>query len=109
MITERDLQDAIAECQGERHPNANTCIKLAAYLTIYDHLYPAKAELTEEVPKTIFNTVDEDIVGDYGDNDFYRLIKGKKAADAWDVMNELMETLQVINPKLYDGVMRQLL
>lgn len=109
MITERDLQDAIAECQGERHPNANTCIKLAAFFTIYDHLFPKQTEFVEEVPKTIFKSVDEDIIGDYGDNDFYRTIRGRKAADVWGVMNELMETLQVINPKLYDGVMRQLL
>lgn len=109
MITEKDLQNAIAECQGERHPNANTCIKLAAYFTIYDHLYPKKAELTEEIPQTIFQTVEEGIIDDYGDTDFYRTIKGRKAADVWAVMNELMETIQVINPRLYDGVMRQLL
>ena len=108
MITERDLHDAIAECQGERHPTANTCIKLAAYFTIYDHLYPKEIK-TEEVPQTIFQTVDEDIIGDYGDSEFYRTIKGRKAQEVWAVMDELMETIQVINPKLYDGVMRQLL
>jgi hypothetical protein len=109
VITERDLQDAIAECQGERRPNANTCIKLAAYLTIYDHLYPKKAELTAAVPQTIFQTVDEDTIGDYGDSDFCRAINGRKAAEIWPVMNELMETIQIINPRLYDGVMRQLM
>ena len=40
MITEQDLQEAIAECQGERHPNANTCMKLAAFYTIKNELYP---------------------------------------------------------------------
>lgn len=109
MITEKDLQDAIAECQGERKPNANTCIKLAAYFTIYDHLFPKQAELTEEIPQAIFQTIDEDIIGDYGDSDFYRTIKGRKAAEVWEIMGELMDTLQVINPRLYDGVMRQLL
>ncbi len=107
MISEKDLQDAIAECQGERHPNAHTCIKLAAYYTIYDHLYPKQAEQAQ--PQTIFQSVDEDIVGDYGESDFYKTIAGRKAADVWAVMNELMETIQVINPRLYDGVMRQLL
>ena len=109
MITEKDLQNAIAECQGERRPNANTCIKLAAYFTIYDHLFPKQAELTEEIQPVTFRTVDEGIIDDYGDTDFYRAIKGRKAADIWEIMNELMETLQVINPRLYDGVMRQLL
>jgi len=109
VITERDLQEAIAECQGERNPNANTCIKLAAYFTIYDHLYPKQAEKVEEVPQTIFKTVDDGTIADYGDTEFYKAIKGKKPSDVWAVMDELMETIQVINPKLYDGVMRQLL
>ena len=34
MITEMDLQEAIAECQGKRNPNADTCIKLAAFYII---------------------------------------------------------------------------
>ena len=109
MITEKDLQDAIAECQGERKPTATTCRNLAAYFTIYDHLFPKQAELAEDIPQTIFKTVDEDIIADYGDTEFYRMIRGRKAADIWAVMNELMETLQVINPRLYDGVMRQLM
>lgn len=109
MISEKDLQDAIAECQGERHPNASTCIKLAAYFTIYEHLYPKEAE---QEPQAIFHKVDkidEETVGDYGDSDFLQIIKGKNAADVWAVMDELMETIQVINQRLYDGVMRQLL
>ena len=36
MITEQDLLEAIAECQGQRNPNANTCIKLAAYYIILE-------------------------------------------------------------------------
>lgn len=107
MISEKDLIDAIAECQGERRPNANTCIKLAAYFTIYDHLY--HKDITEDAPQTIFNTVNEGTIDDYGDSDFYRMISGRKASEIWPVMNELMDTLKVINPRLYDGVMRQLL
>ena len=107
MITERDLQEAIAECQGERNPTATTCIKLAAYFTIYDHLYP-KAE-AEPIPQNIIQPVSENEIPDYGDSDFYRTIRGRHPAEVWAVMNELMDTIQIINPKLYDGVMRQLL
>ena len=111
MISEQDLKDAIAECQGARNPTASTCIKLAAFYTIYDHLYPKEPETKEDViPQRIFQTVDEEIIGNYGDTDFYRLISGKRAGDVWAVMNELMEdTLKVINPRLYDGVMRQIM
>ena len=44
MITEKDIRAAIAECQGARNPNANTCIKLAAFYTILNNLYPEKEE-----------------------------------------------------------------
>ena len=44
MITEKDLRAAIAECQGARNPNATTCIKLAAFYTILNNLYPEQKE-----------------------------------------------------------------
>ena len=40
LIREQDLREAIAECQGKRNPDANTCIKLAAYFTILQNMYP---------------------------------------------------------------------
>ena len=104
MITERDLQEAIAECQGERHPNASTCIKLAAFYTIYDHLFP-QAEQVELIPQY---SGDDSSIPDYGDTEFLRAIRGKDHAEMWAIMNELMDTVQVINPRLYDGVMRQI-
>ena len=44
MITEQDLREAIAECQGQRNPNANTCIKLAAYYTILQNMTEKKPD-----------------------------------------------------------------
>ena len=38
MIKEQELLEAIAECQGQRKPNASTCLKLASYYTILDHI-----------------------------------------------------------------------
>lgn len=109
MITEKDLRQAIAECQGERNPNANTCIKLAAYLTILDSLYPKPTDTPQNVVQPILGANNNDLVGDYGDTEFYKVIKGKNSADMWAVMNELMDTIQVINPRLYDGVINQLM
>ena len=111
MISEKDLHDAIAECQGERHPNANTCIKLAAYLTILDTLYPSKTDapvkIIEKPPvKEVENT---NIIGDLGDTEFYKAVKGKDINEVMAVFNELMDTVYVMNKRLYDGVMHQLL
>ena len=50
MITEKDLQEAIAEGQGQRNPNANTCIKLAAFLTIRKEMF---GEVQDEHHRTL--------------------------------------------------------
>lgn len=108
MITEKDLKEAIAECQGERNPNANTCMKLAAYYTILNNLYPAQPEqISYSYASTPESTVEE-TVDYYSDTEFSKVIDGKSAADVWTVMDELMTVLQAIKPNLYDGVMRKL-
>lgn len=115
MITEKDLQEAIAECQGERNPNANTCVKLAAFYTIRNELFGK----SEPLPRTEMSPANysfaaaptepvETTIDYYSDTEFSRVIDGRKAADIWPVMDELMSTLQVIQPRLYDGVMRKL-
>lgn len=53
MITERDLDEAIAECQGQPHPNSNTCIKLAAFLTIKNFMFGK--EQTESVKNLTYS------------------------------------------------------
>ncbi len=47
-------------------------------------------------------------VGDYGESDFLQAVRGKRPADVWAVMDELMDTLAVVNHRVYDGVMRQI-
>ena len=96
MITEKDLLEAIAECQGERNPNANTCIKLAAYYTILREMSPE--------PTYSFST---GIVYD-SDTQFAKAIRGRTEDEIFPVMDELMTTLQVLNPRLYAGVMRKI-
>lgn len=115
MITKDDLQAAIAECIGERNPNANTCIKLAAYYTIQQHLFPEKTQLPEEnsthqlsysfapPPEQIETTIEFD-----SDTEFGKLVAGKKSADVWPVMDELMQAVQVLQPRLYASVLRKL-
>ena len=105
MITERDLIEAIAECQGERNPNANTCIKLAAFYTIKNEMFGKP----EQLPSYSFAPEPVDTHIHYtSDTDFSRAIDNKNLNDVWPVIDELMTTLQVLVPKLYDGVMRRL-
>ena len=108
MITEKDLQEAIAECQGQRNPNASTCIKLAAYYTIQRELY---GEHNTSVKIPVYSRAGpsaEEHVDYTGDSEFSRIIDGMLARDAWAVMDELMSILQATNPRLYAGVIRKL-
>lgn len=99
MITEQDLHEAIAECQGERNPNASTCIKLAAYYTILNNI----AERTEEpmysyAPAPTYQ----------GTSEFAQAIAGKDPVEVLGVMDELMDAVMILNRRLYDSVMRKL-
>lgn len=114
MITIPDLQAAIAECQGERNPNANTCIKLAAYYTILDHVQESAPVVTEraEIPAYSFAVAPEEstetrITYNSG-TEFSSLINGMKAYDVWTVIDELMDVLQATQPRLYNGVLNQI-
>ena len=108
MISEKDLIEAIAECQGERNPNANTCIKLAAYLTIKDSLYPKEENVpasTASYSYAVPAMIDESY---FSNSDFSQTVKDIGIEKAFPVIDELMSTLLYINPKLYDSVMRKL-
>lgn len=110
MITEQDLRSAIAECIGTRNPDARTCIKLAAFYTIQQHLYPESVDAAESAlpaPGYSYSVAPGAIDYDSG-SDFAEIIQGRDPAEVWPVMDELMSTLQTMIPKLYEGVMRRL-
>lgn len=106
MITQEDLQAAIAECLGKRNPDANTCIKLAAFYTIQRELY-GEPETTTQYS---FAAAPEETntVAFEGSSEFAHAINGRKQTDIWPVLDELMSTIQVIEPRLYAAVMDKL-
>ena len=106
MITVDDLKAAIAECEGERNPNANTCMKLSAYYILLrekqgapEYAYSASPAPESPVKETVEY---------YSDTEFAEAIEGKNAASVWAVIDELMTVLQAIKPGLYEGVLRKL-
>lgn len=103
MITEKDLQAAIAECMGERSPNANTCIKLAAYYTILNELKGSVSSNSYAPAPTVKETVDY-----YSETDFGQAIQGKDLTYIMELIDELMTVLQAVYPRLYNGVMSRL-
>lgn len=109
MITEQDLQEAIAECLGQRSPNASTCIKLAAFYTIRDQLYgKTEGAATPSPPSYSFAAAPDDRIKEYGDSPFFKAIAGRMPDDIWPIIDEVMTALMAVNPRLYDAAMRKL-
>lgn len=107
MITEQDLRAAIAECQGDRNPNANTCMKLAAYYTILNNLYPEQERYSfEPAPEPVAKSAT--IVDYTSDSEFGQAVHGKSTAEVFKILDELASTIQIIQPRLYSGLMRKL-
>lgn len=100
MIREDDLLEAIAECQGERNPNANTCRNLAAFYTILDHIRDTKD--IEEHYSFATSSVEYDSGTEFSD-----VVRGRDWNEILPIIDELMDTLKILNPRLYAGVMRK--
>ena len=109
MITEHDLREAIAECQGVRNPNAGTCLKLAAYYIILDHLHDEPMEIQQYSYAPAPEPAEKPTILYDSGSEFSDAVSGRELAELMPVFDELMDTLQAINPRLYNGVMRKLL
>ena len=103
MITEQDLQEAIAECEGQRNPNASTCIKLAAFYTIRDNMYPQRPTYSFAPERAVPEVVVTD-----GESEFMEAIDGMPVSDLMPVIDEVMEIIKVPQPRLYNSVMNKL-
>lgn len=111
MITKRDLLEAIAECQGTRAPNANTAIKLAAFYTILDHLEDGAEKDGKEVNGFTgysFSDSGTSVIRYDGASDFARIIDGRNQSEVLPILDDLMNTIKVLNERLYSGVMKKL-
>jgi len=117
VITEKDLQEAIAECQGQRNPNASTCIKLAAFYTIRRELFgegkdagPLTGQSYNALPGYSYamQTESEPMIENDSDSAFAQAINGRPQREIWPLMDEMMDTIHAIHPRLYNAVMERL-
>lgn len=114
MITEQDLQAAIAECIGARNPDANTCIKLAAFYTIQREMF-GKAEQQERAENALSNYAyapppDQKpyLISLDSDTEFARVIEGREPEEIMPIMDEAMSLLREVYPACYTAIMKKL-
>lgn len=109
MITEQALAEAIAECQGQRNPNRDTCMILAACYIIQDHMYS-----TKELPEPVYSYAPDpeeppgNIITYDSGSEFSTVIQGMDMDRVLAVMDEAMDAAKVMLPRLYAGVLRKL-
>lgn len=102
MFTRAELIDAINEFEGGRHSIQN-CEKLAAIYTVLDHLnepdydrgYSGDSKVNTEI-------------GVYGDSEFLNMVAGKPPEKVWQLIDELVDALGVLNPRLQTNFMDKL-
>lgn len=110
MIDDREIALWIARLETEDSSWANY-EKLAALYTIQDR-QSNTAQATTSAPVMYSaapaQTPTSAPIGYYGDSDFLRSVAYKTPAEVWPIMDELMSTLQVVNPRAYKSVMRKI-
>lgn len=106
MITEYDLDEAIAECQGKRNPDAQTCMKLAAFYTIKQHMFGKPEQdvrMNSEAVPAYSYSAGNDVAQFTSDSEFGKLINGLETSQILPFIDDLVETIRIINPKLYNA------
>lgn len=101
MITRRELDGAITECENAPTSYQN-CEKLATFYTIREHAF------REEDTQVEYSYDSPQGIGDFGESDFLQAVKGRDETEIWSILDELMDTVLITNPRLYQGVMRQI-
>lgn len=106
MLDIREIDAAIAELE-DREATFPRCAKLADLYTVRAHIMGQEPPYEREYSRAQGPDIKPQAEV-YGNSDFLKAVSGKEMSAAWAVMDELMDTLHVVNPKVYDGVMRKI-
>lgn len=102
MITERELDEAIAEIQGKRDPCAPDCLKLSAYLTIKRELFGGVQRTGMSLAGYSFMPPKTEYIVHYeSGTEFSKIINGRWADEVWQAIDHLMSVILAFNPRLY--------
>ena len=99
MFTKRELCNAIKECESAPASFQN-CEKSAVFYSLYDRLFAEKPESERRNVKNEVQTT--------ANSDFLRTIAGKDWTSLLVILNELMDAIKILQPRLYDAVMQKL-
>ena len=112
MLDKAEIRAAIAKLEFDESSYSNYA-KLASLYVIRDKMQEEErgdggryVGYYSGAPAPV--TAQPATVGEYGDSEFLLAVAGKDPAKAWTVIDELMDTLALVNRKVYDSVMRKI-
>ena len=107
MITEKEIAQAIDECMREP-VTGNKRSVLADLIIIQDYLFgePTRAqEVPQPIPMQSYSAPPIEQVETYiettGDSEFLKAIDGRKADKVWKLIDELVEAVKILHPRMY--------
>lgn len=93
MISKDELDKTILELEMRDTTFAN-CAKLADLYTVRDHITGQQA--AQPVPLCVEPS-----------SEFLQAVDGKDSVAVWNIMGDLMDTISVTAPRVYDSIMRR--
>ena len=107
MITEKEVAQAIDECLREP-VTGNKRAVLADLIIIQDYLFgePTQAqEAPQPIPMQSYSAQQTEQVETYietnGDSEFLKAVDGRKADKVWKLIDELVEAVKILHPRMY--------
>ena len=112
MLDKAEIRAAIAKLEFDESSYSNYA-KLASLYVIRDKMQEEErgdggryVDYYSGAPAPV--TAEPATVGEYGDSEFLLAVAGKDPAKAWAVVDELMDTLAMVNSKVYNSVMQKI-
>lgn len=103
---EIDLEIARLEYGESSYPAYQ---KLANLYTIRNQMKQSEEpQQVQPQPYSLAAAPEPAYTGRYGDSEFLQEIDGRDQEAVFQIMDDLMDTLQVANPRVYNGVMRKI-
>ena len=100
MPTKEELLEAIDKYRKEE-PTYQNCVKIATFTWLLDRFYGSGPAMDGYSRKQAQN-------GYQSDSEFMQLVEKSDSDHLFAVLDELFDTIRVLNPRLYNSAIRKL-
>lgn len=107
MLDRKEIDGEIAKWEAleSSYPNY---FKLATLYTVRDHMDTESRPFEDVGYSAAAHPPHTETVDVYGDSEFLQAIAGKDMGAVMGILDDLMDTLRVVNERAYNGVMRKI-